>query len=392
MAFFRYTAIDSAGKSLDGTVQAKDLHDAQGILSKRGFRSIQVAVQTSGYVRTRKISDNQRFMLFTQAASLIRAGINPFEAFRVLAGRVSSSQVADACREISAASGEGKRISDVMEKYLDIFPHNAVGMVRAGEYGGFLPEALEYLAMHFSDSTAFKRWFWILKFFTWQGVIGLVLAIPVIPAMWAAFHQEGTFFSIYSKVLLFPTLPIAGAIFVLLFLFARWMGSYGNTVKRHSFILRIPWGIGSRARNESLRAFLWTLRNLSKGGVPPGQAWNLAAGSVPNANYALRLNDAGNMLGTEKPLADAVTTAGLFPMDYDALLRTAQQTGDIVGTLDRMLVLTDEEFETSKVKARVGLSSIGCLIVLVLSGAMMVYLVKGCYGRMENEVEKFMDE
>lgn len=392
MAFFRYTAIDSSGKSLDGTVQAKNLQEAQGILSTRGFRSIKVAVQTSGYVRTRKISDNQRFMLFSQAASLIRAGINPFEAFGVLAGRVSSSQVADACREISASSGEGKRISDVMEKYLDLFPHNAVGMVRAGEYGGFLPESLEYLAMHFSDSTAFKRWFWILKFFTWQGVIGLVLSIPVIPAFWGTFHQEGSFFAIYSKVLLFPTLPIALVLFLILLLVSRWMGSYGNTVKRHAFVLRIPWGIGSRARNESLRAFLWTLRNLSKGGVPPGQAWALAAGSVPNASYAVRLGDAGRNLGTERPLADAITAAGLFPMDYDALLRTAQQTGDIVGTLDRMLVLTDEEFETSKTKARVGLSSIGCLIVLILSGAMTVYLANGCYGRMEKEVEKFMDE
>ncbi len=391
MAYFRYTAIDSSGKSLDGTVQAKTMQEAQGILSSRGFRSVQVAVKDIGYRRTKTINDNQRFLLFSQAASLIRAGINPFEAFKVLSGRVSSKELSDACLEISAASGEGKRISDVMEKFIDLFPHNAVGMVRAGEYGGFLPEALEYLSMHYSESTAFKRWFWIIKGLGISGAIAVILVFPVMSAFWKAFHAGYGFFQFYFQYLLFPVLPIAAVLFVVCLFVWLTMGTHKNTVKRHAFILKIPFSIGKRARNESLRTFLWTLRNLSKGGVPPGQAWSLAAASVPNADYTLRLGNAGTILGHERPLADAVVESGLFPRDYDALLRTAQQTGDIVGTLDRMLVLTDNEFESSKMKARAGLNQIGCLIILVGSGFIAIWLASQYYGKVFEEADKFVN-
>ena len=59
----------------------------------------------------------------------------------------------------------------------------------------------------------------------------------------------------------------------------------------------------------------------------------------------------------------------------DQLLKAAEVTGDITGTLDNMLKMTNEDFEISKTKARAGLSQMGCLVLLIATG-----MVAGMYG------------
>lgn len=404
MVYFRYTAIDANGKRLDGTIRARSESEAKGELAARGFTQVQLAGRerdgssTSSappvvYIRTARARDSDLFFLFSQAASLIKAGFNPFDAFEQLSNRVHHKDLRRACREISEAANDGRRISDVMQAYIDLFPYNAVAMVRAGEYGGFLEEAFERLADHYADSTAFKRWFWITRLATWQGLIGLALATPVPIAFWTGLFagNASSLWSRYFSILFQYTLPIGGALFLLYYIIRSMLLRPEMTAFRHRFILRCPYGIGSRARSESLETFLWTLARLSRGGVAPGTSWTLAAASVPNAAMAQNLVAAGESLGAERPLSLAFSQTKFFPTDYDALIRTAEQTGDIVATLERMHSMTTEEFDQSRLKAAAGLASIGCLILVLGSGAMMIYLVHGCYSGIPEKIDSWME-
>lgn len=404
MVYFRYTAIDANGKKLVGTIRARSESEAKGELAARGFTQVQLENRewngkaTSepppiAYIRTARSNDSELFFLFSQAASLIKAGFNPFDAFEQLSNRVHNQNLRRACREISEAANEGRKISDVMRVYIDLFPYNAVAMIRAGEYGGFLEEAFERLADHYADSTAFKRWFWITRFATWQGLIGLALATPLPIAFWTGLFA-GSPSSLWSKyfALLFQyTLPIGAVIVFLYYIIRTQLLRPEMTLFRHRFILRCPYGIGSRARSESVGTFLWTLARLSRGGVAPGTSWALAAASVPNAAMAQSLVAAGESLSTERPLSVAFSQAKFFPADYDALIRTAEQTGDIVATLERMYAMTTEEYNQSRLKAAAGLTSIGCLILVLGSGAMMIYLVHGCYSGMPERIERWLE-
>lgn len=396
MPFFRYTAIDQSGKSVTGTIQAKDLTDASSQLSTRGFRNVRMEDDQppSDFVRTKAVGDSDRMFLYTQAASLIRAGINPFNAFGMLADKTRNKPLQKACTVIANSAREGLGPSRVMEKFVDVFPHNDVAMVRAGEMGGFLPEALDYLGQHYAESTSFKRRFWLPKLLGWNLFLTIVLMIPVPNAFWKAFHEGSQFgfLKFYLEQLVWPILPVAVTAAAVYYLVQIFLRSRHNTRLRHALVLKLPMGIGARARMESIRAFLWTLRNLWSGGVAPSTAWALAAGSCPNAEIAVRLAQAGSNMRSETPASVAVQQSGLFPIEYGSMIRIAEKTGDMVGTLDRLIHLADEGFEAGKARSLAGVFSIGCLLLLLAIGALTIYLAKEYFGRAYFEVDKWAQE
>lgn len=399
MPYFRYTATDPSGKSLSGTIHAKNQLEAAGTLSARGMKS--VAFDEAGKskeppaVRTGRASDKQLLFLFSQLASLSKAGLNSHDAWDKMAQRAPSYALRKACDEISLKARAGGSVASAMEPFIDIFPHNAVAMVRAGEYGGFLPEAYRYLAELFAASAAFKRWFWFLKFVSWQTFVGLMLFLPLFPALWKTFQEGGGPFDLintYKVMLLYPTLPIFGSIALAGICIILIFRSHSLTRFRHSFVSGLPWGIGKRVREESLMAFLWTLQNLSRAGIAPGTSWALAAASAPNVEYAIRLSDAGRILGSEKPLSLAMSEARLFPDDYDAMLNTAEITGDIPNTIEHMLALTKQEYDMADTRSRAGLSQIGCLIMILTAGILAFIVVNQYYLRVFDEVDKLMNK
>src|SRR5438034_2617569 len=157
MPFFRYTAIDPSGRQLAGTVQAKDFSHAGELLGAKGLRGVSLHTgTTTSVIRTKRVGDRDLLFCLSQVAAMTKDGMTPYAAFRNVAQRTRNHALKKACEEIAARTEAGEPASSVMEKYIDIFPHNAVATVRAGEYGGFLPESFQFLADHYSDSAAFK--------------------------------------------------------------------------------------------------------------------------------------------------------------------------------------------------------------------------------------------
>ncbi|MCH8274946.1 MAG: type II secretion system F family protein [Armatimonadetes bacterium] len=409
MPFFQYTAIDANDTQLSGNVEALTPEEARRLLQVRGFQKVRLEPRGTSspprvrqgvqqqparpaFIRTRRATDQQLMFCFTQVASLIRTGFNPFEAFGMVVAEMQNPALRRACEDIASQAKEGKSPSSVMELYVDVFPHNVVGMVRAGEHGGFVPESLDYLGQHFAESSAFKKWFWLLRAITWQSIVAVIFAVPLPQAFWASFHAVSENFQVfkdsYIQFLLHPTLTVSAAVLILWWIFYRIWRSHALVRVRHGLVLRLPRGLGGRARVESLRAFLWTLRNLASAGVPASTAWPLAAASAPNAEYAMRLADAGRLLGQERPLSAALVQARLFPHDYGPLLQRAEDAGDIVGALDRMVTMTNEEYEIGKTATRAGLGATSCLLMVLGSGILMIMLAKGCYSRLIEETSE----
>lgn len=341
--------------------------------------------------RTRPVSDRELGNLFKQLASLLRAGVSPADAYQRVGSRIRHRALREACAEIAKATGEGKPASDTMRKYVDLFPPHAVGMVHAAEYGGFLPEAYDILAQQFNERASINAWFYFLRWISYQGLIGMAVVIAAMSAFWKAFHAGGNFLGFLVEDLLSRGLPLV-LVLALIILLARFvLHSHATLPLRHRLILHAPYGFGARARAEALHVFLWTLRNLASAGIPPKTAWQLAATSTPNYDYARRLYTAADGPRESESISDFVVRSNLFDADYADMLNIAQQTGDVPGTLDRMLEISGEEYATGKAKARLGLGSLGCLVIALTGGAMLIYFASQYYGRVFEEVDQYMN-
>ncbi len=397
MPFFRYTAIDASGKPVEGTVEARGVHDAAKSLTDRGFQVRQVVPSTvaaapflaSGTgvtqagslsyrgVRTRVAGDKDRFVLFAQVASMLRAGVNPHQAFETLSKRTRQPGLEMACRDVANGAREGAPVSAVLARYPYLFPPHVVGTVRAGEVGGFLPEACERISEQAESSHKFGRAMWMMGAVALHGLLvipGAVLATRAVSLAWDKIDASGgaggaagglqMMKASMLELLYWPIGPLTLAGYFLAWL--GWLGWRSMPLRGLRHKLGLRWvAFGPRAKHEGLAQFSWALARISTSGIPPDSAWGLALDCVPNLALRERLALAGARLRESRPLSEAFHDDPLFPEEYAPIMATAEMTGDIPGTLARLAEADRSEFETAsgKAKWRAGCwSYLGCFV------------------------------
>lgn len=403
MSFFRYSARDARGKILEGTVEAPDVREASRILVGRGYRVDHI--QPSGApaqtvpttddaptVRTRSATDKDRFLLFSQLAALLRSGVNPHDACETLAHRVRHSGLQRACRDVAGSAREGAPISTVLARYPFLFPPHVVGIVRAGEAGGFLPEACARVAEQAESSHKFGRAMWMASAVFLHALLivpGAWLATRGVSTAWdkidaaggAGGAMGGLRLMVDSMVerLKWPVGPVTLGVYLLLWI--AWFAWKSLPFRPMRHRLGLGWvAYGPRARQEGLAIFAWALSKISNAGIAPQTAWQMAVDCVPNLELQDRIREAGSRLRENQPMSEAFFESRLFPEEYAPMMATGEQTGDVPGTLSRLAEMGSAEFEaaTGKAKWRTGCwSSLGCFvasaIVFVLFIAMWYY-------------------
>lgn len=411
MPNFRYQARDSAGRPVEGTVQAADIREAQRRLLDQGIRTTSLVsagtqppsaavhtqasaasplqpmpqvrprierpappptlnVQTApakplDIVKTRWGTDKDNYFLFTQLASHLKAGINPADSFERLSNNTVREDYRQALQEAARSGVEGKRASDVLRRYPYLFPPHVVGLYAAGETGGFLPEACEAIAGQADSARKFGRPF------VWLGALALMTLICAPMGYWVVESalatwpkQEAaggmapgfpTLIQTGFEQLMWPYGPIfllmAGAFVTGWF----WWRSMPRRPRRHALTLRLPLA-GKRAWSEGMAVFAWTLSHLSKAAIPPRAALLAAAEAIPNQSAREEIEHIGRNMGDNTPLSQALGASPRLPAEFKPLLVTGEMTGDVPGQL---LIVSrssrDEQIEVENMsKWRVG--------------------------------------
>lgn len=451
MPFFRYAATDPQGKAVQGTVQATTPDEAARALAQKGFKltafldpgakhAIPAAVQPKHDVRqttydsvakppqrvvpivlespsipvvhqvtggrkpltpkrTRRGSDKDRFFLFTQIANFLRAGVNPHQAFGDMGARIRNENYREAMLAVAQHAAEGVPISDVLAAYPDLFPTHVVGLVRAGEMGGFLPEASTAVAQQAEAAHKFRRSLWVV----WVVAINAFIVIPGGYLIYRAFPRayeitsttgaEGfggglsAVASAFIELIIWPVGPMALFIYLLSFAIYKWVNSRRMGLRRHGWSLRAPV-LGGRAKNEGLSLFTWSLSKVAQAGVPPYRAWELGVETVPNLALKERLTAMGGRLHSGERLSTAFYDSKLFPDEYAPMMATAEMTGDVPGTLQKLSELSRGEFEISTTKSKAAAWIMSSTALIVTGGIFLILVVVMWYYRMHEVILK----
>ena len=417
MPFFRYAGTDNQGNPVQGSVQAASPDEALKALRLRGMQVDVAGAQSAAVsrvqpvptalspsapprsvpappkvgpsapiVHTRRASDKDRFFLFSQLASYLRSGINPAQAFGDVGARLPREDIRDAMRWISQRVGEGQSIADAMSRYPDLFPGHVVGMTRAGETGGFLPEAFTAISQQGEAAHKFRRSLWIV----WVVAIHAFLVFPVAWMMYTVFprafkitEQSGAadfgggmsaMGQAFWELFKWPIAPTAALVYVLAILLFKFANSRRMTLKRHGWSLRTPI-LGGRAKNEGLSLFAWVLSNVARAGVSPHRSWELGVESVPNEALKERLRQAGGRLPSGERLSSAFFESRLFPQEYAPMMATAEATGDIPGMLNRLSEMSRTEFEVSTSKSKAAAWVMSTSAIALTAGIVLILLV-----------------
>ena len=360
-------------------------------------------------VRTKAGSDKQRFFLFSQLASALRAGINPAQAFHEIAQR-SAAQFAPSLEVAAQEATMGTPLSTVFERYPDLYPEHVVGTVRAGEVAGFLPDALDEVARQAQNAHSFRRWFFWVWFITlnfalsipgmWvvtRSMLGTYDAIDKTGGMDASGNQmnpgeaSASFMSVLWHETLWPWGPLTLLIYGIVWAIYQYYMSSTAKRLRHRVGLKIPV-YGARARHENVARFAWTMSRVSRAGVSPARAWQLAAESVPNLTFRDELVGAGSNLHGSERMSDLFHRTTIFPEEYAPMVATGEYTGDISGALDRLSQVSEGEFVAAQNWAKVRSGCWGALGCFLTSAIMLGMFWYAWYYELPKKVLSGFDE
>jgi type II secretory pathway component PulF len=349
---FRYEALDRTGNKVVGAMQVADEQALAVRLASMGYqptsveiaqRSLRQAAQRSavgagsipqaaaGPVSPLTASERALARMFHQLHISFRAGMPAFQAVSTVATQVQEPPLRQALVELSAGVRDGHRLSDLMERYPYLFTRGDVGMVRAAELAGFLPEALENLAVqHELDDNTRRRlaiWVWFFHL----NVLGLLLFIPfcffIIPAVEAGFNAMAGLRSVGQVFLVF-SLPMGILYTALLVALARTRRSPRLAYRWHRLLLKLPV-VG---KINSLRAnsvFTRTLQQLYQAGLPAATSWETASDAVPNRFLSALYLDGKPTVEATGRLSTAMQQVGLLDPADVGMVATGESSGEV---------------------------------------------------------------
>lgn len=392
MPLFRYEAMDRSGNTVRGTMQAVDEAATAARLQAMGYRPTTVLAPTARPASPSPLTTAERHLArgYQQLGIALRAGLPLFHALMTVREQVADRPLCRALGEIAASIQGGATLSGSMERFPRLFPRGDVGLVRAAEAGGFLPEALLALSARHEEEDNVRRrlrvWLWFLH----AHVYGLILAIcfvPFVGAAVAAGFDVGAGGRAVGRMLLFVGVPAV----VLYTGLVQWLGRARRipSLERrwHRLLVRVPV-LGRLHELRAAAVFYRTLQQLHHAGLAAGTAWETATAAIPNLHLAERFAAGGEAVRRSASLSRGLAAVPRLPAADAGLAATGEMAGEVERALSSLAARYEEDCRVALGAAAVRGALTFVLWSFLLGALGLAVLAAGYYGTLFQAVEK----
>jgi len=380
---FRYVAIDAAGQTQRGVMDAVTEAEVVARLQRQG--SIPMRAEPAGgalagllhqQVGRRGIGRQDVTNLTRELAVMLAAGQDLDRSLRFLAETAPNRRVLATVEALRRTVRDGGSLAAALAEHPGSFPRLYVGLVRAGEAGGTLAPTLERLALLLERERSLAATvksamiYPALLLVVALGSIGLLLT-QVLPQFVPLFEQNGAVLPRPTQLLILAgDLVAAYGLYALLALAAlglvarQALARPGPRLAADRLLLRLPV-LGGLAREVIAARFTRTLGTLLINGVPLIAALGIVQDAVGNRAGVAAIEratlSAKGGAGLSRPLDDS----GVFPVRTIHLLRLGEETAQLGPMALRAAEIHEE-------KTRLGIQRLVALLVPAITIVMGV--------------------
>jgi general secretion pathway protein F len=357
MAVFNYQALDQAGKSSRGMIEADSARLARAQLRESGLFILELdslsAPGTTVASRSlllpfrKRIPTAEVSLMLRQLATLLEAGLPLEQALVVLIEQDQGLAMRQVIAALRAEVLAGSTLARAMEKHKDVFPDIHRALIRAGEESGELATVMDKLASYAENQQALQQ------------KIGLALVYPAIVTLVALLVVGGLLVFVVPPVVevflqTHQSLPLLTRALIVLsdFFTASWpylivlavIGGWSAhrmlqlenlRYRFHLRLLRLPVA-GKLIRGSNTARMASTLSILLGSGVGLLTALHAACGVVSNLPMRRALEDTASKVREGVTLSRALASSGLFPPVLVHLIASGEQSGRLDTMLDRV--------------------------------------------------------
>ncbi len=368
MPRFTYTGTDQEGKSVSVSVEAADRFGVYDIARQSGHTVTSVAeakrFSKNGVSPIDRINafigsvKQDEIVMFTRNLSaMLKAGL-PMSRSLSVAERQSKNQTFKAAmRQINDKLNQGIAFHEAIAFHGRMFNRLYVSMVRAGEEGGTMAEALAILATQMERSSNLKKkikgaMIYPAIVIIVMTVIGILMMIYVIPTLTQTFRELNAELPTSTRLIMgisdmfanHAVLTIMGMVSAIV----GFLGLLKTTFGRIAFewcILRLPI-IGMMVKETNAARTSRTLSSLLASGVDVVSAITITQDVVQNSFYRTVLKDAAVRVEKGKPLSEAfIEREDLYPVLVGEMIAVGEETGQISNMLEQLAIFYENEVE-----------------------------------------------
>lgn len=387
MEAFQYQALDAAGRTVSGVVQADTPRQARTQLRAQGLLPVEVsqvhARARASVVWARGISATELSLLTRQMATLLDSGLTLEQTLNALIEEAAEPMTREVLTGVKTEVTSGQSLAEALGAFDKSFPDFYRALVHGGEESGALSTVLQHLADYLDARQALKQKTSLALLYPVLVTIVAVtivtgLLVYVVPQVVQVFQQSRQSLPLLTRSLIalsdflratwpYLVVIIGGAIAA-----ARMaLRSDVNRRRWHALLLRTPW-LGPLIRSINTSRFASTLAILVGGGVPLLSA--LASGARVMTNMVLReaVEHAIERVREGASLARALGASRAFP----PLLIHMVASGEVSGKLEQMLQRA-AQLETRSLERRltVFLTLLEPVMILVMGGIVLMIVL-----------------
>ena len=365
MPAFRYEAVDDAGATRKGVVNADSPRSARADLRLQGLTPLNVEAITaqldaSGVAKSRGIGEKLtqvELALFTrQLASLLEAGLPLEQAFTALLEQAERPYVRDLIASIRAEVMGGAPFSDALSRHPRDFAEIYRALVASGEQIGHLARVLSRLADYIERRNALVQK--VRLAFLYPAIVTvLAFAIVIFLLTYVVPQIVSVFANTKQKLPLLTVMMLGVSNFVrgygiyvavaMIGAFFMWRRALQNAdLKRrwHTWLLTAPI-YGKFERSLNTARFASTLAITTGSGVPILHALDTSRDTLSNVAMKELVEQASASVREGVGLARALSAQKHFPPMLIHMIRAGEITGELPAMLDRAALSQQADVE-----------------------------------------------
>ncbi|SBN61393.1 type IV pilus assembly protein PilC [Curtobacterium sp. 9128] len=364
---FDYRGRDGGGKLVKGRLDAASEGAVVQRLRTMGVSPIaiteakagtglQTEIKIPGFSKGVGLKDLA--IMSRQASTMLSSGLSLLRALTILADQTENKKLKDIIGKVRDDVERGVSFSDAVAKYPVDFPPIMINMIRAGETGGFLDQAMDSIATNFEKehklrSTIKSAMTYPVVVLVMSLVAVVVMLVFIVPIFQDMFSSLGGKLPLPTQILV--TLShamrwVAPILAVAVVVGWVWYRANKNTDRFRSFrdplLLRMPV-FGGLTKKIVIARFARNFSNMIGAGVPILQALKIV-GEVSN-NFVVQraLERVSESVRKGESIADPLAKEKVFPSMVSQMVAVGEDAGSLEVMLEKIAIFYDSEVEST---------------------------------------------
>ena len=320
-----------------------------------------------------------------QLSSMIRTGLPLLEALKIISDTTENTSIKYVFKEIALGISTGLTMSEMLEKYPEVFNEMYRALVNAGETAGLLPDTLDRQAQLLESLAKIKGQIksamaYPIAIATLTLVVVFIMMIFVIPIFVDIYDQSGAVlpgitqmlvdFSNQLKSIQFyiKAIPTGFAIYWLyLYLsnksYVLWW--YDKT------LLKLPL-TKDLVTKSCLANFSRTLSSLNSAGVPILESLAIAKKTLSNRVFARIIEKVYIDIQTGNPIYKVLSQESFIPVMFSSMFRIGEETGELSQMITKLADFYEDEVTASVKSLTSILEPLMIIFVAVFVGVILI--------------------